>query len=153
MLSFCTSEIDSTPPPTAICMPSCMISLAAVAIAIIPDEHCRSIDIAATVSGSPARSALCRATFEPWLPCCSAAPRLGDRVPGQGLRLGVVERAAIGPADRGAGGGDDDGAAHGLLLGRFAELTRIDVSGPQFPRRRQSRNGSASGALPRRSSF
>jgi len=37
-------------------MPSWMISLAAVAIAIIPDEHCRSIDIAGTLSGRPARS-------------------------------------------------------------------------------------------------
>ena len=30
-------------------------------LAIMPDEHCRSIDIAATVSGSPARIAAWRA--------------------------------------------------------------------------------------------
>ncbi len=39
ILSFCTSEIDSTPPPIVICMPSCMICFAAVAIAIRPEEH------------------------------------------------------------------------------------------------------------------
>ena len=42
-----------------------------------------------------------------------APHRLGDDVAGQGLRLGVVESAAIGLADRGAGGRDDDGFAHG----------------------------------------
>jgi len=61
-------------------MPSCRISLAAVAIAIIPDEHCRSSDIAATVSGSPARIALWRATLEPWPPCCNAAPMMTSSI-------------------------------------------------------------------------
>ena len=36
-----------------------------------------------------------------------------DRVPGQRLTGGVVERAAIGLANRRAGGGDDDGFSHG----------------------------------------
>ncbi|CAM5706071.1 hypothetical protein SVIOM74S_05720 [Streptomyces violarus] len=57
MWSFWTKEIDSTPPPTVTCMPSVTICLAAVAMAIRPDEHCRSIDIPDTVSGSPARRA------------------------------------------------------------------------------------------------
>src|SRR6059058_1450178 len=115
MCSFCTSETDSTPPPTAIVIPSCMISFAAVAIAIMPDEHCRSSDIAATVSGRPARIALWRATLEPWpllqrradndivdlARVDAGAPyRLRDRVTGQRLRLGVVKDAAIGSADR-----------------------------------------------------
>ena len=111
-------------------MPSSMISFAAVAIAIMPDEHCRSSDIAGTLSGSPARSALWRATLKPCAPCCDrraddhvvdlagldagALDRLGDRVPGQRLRHGVVEGAAIGPADRRARGGNDDGVTHGV---------------------------------------
>src|SRR3979409_1457853 len=53
ILSFCTSETDSTPPPIAIVMPSSMISLAAVAIAIIPDDHCRSTHIARPPVGQP----------------------------------------------------------------------------------------------------
>src|SRR5437588_42455 len=43
-----------------------------------------------------------------------APHRLRDGVPGERLRLSVVEGAAIGPADRRAGGGDNDGAAHEL---------------------------------------
>src|SRR5262249_54960883 len=45
-----------------------------------------------------------------------APHRLRDRMAGERLRLGIVEGAAIGPADRRAGGGDDDGAAHEVLL-------------------------------------
>ena len=55
MWSFCTSEIDSRPPPTAMCMPSAMICLAAMAIAIRPEAHCRSTDMPATLVGRPAR--------------------------------------------------------------------------------------------------
>jgi hypothetical protein len=55
--SFCTSEIDSTPPPTVMAMPSAVICLAAVATAIRPDAHWRSTVMPATVVGSPARSA------------------------------------------------------------------------------------------------
>ena len=121
-----------------------MISFAAVAIAIMPDEHCRSSDIAGTLSGSPARSALCRATLKPCAPCWIAAPmitssisagfdagapdRLGDRVAGQRLRLGFVEGAAKRPADRRARGGNDDGVTHGPappdLLGLTAARAR-----------------------------
>ena len=36
----------------------------------------------------------------------------GDRVTGEGRAVVVVEGAAIGLADRGAGGGDDDGFTH-----------------------------------------
>ena len=41
--------------------------------------------------------------------------RVADSVRTQTLCLGVVERAAIGPAYRRAGGGDDDGFTHGWL--------------------------------------
>ena len=39
---------------------------------------------------------------------------------GQDRRFGVVERAAIGLADAGAGGGNDGGFAHGILLRRIS---------------------------------
>src|SRR5215218_1440308 len=66
--------MDSSPPPTTAVMPSCITCLAAVAMAIRPEEHCRSSDMPGTLCGSPARRAHCRAVLEPWLPCCSAAP-------------------------------------------------------------------------------
>ncbi len=44
-----------------------------------------------------------------------APDRLGNGMPGERLRLGVVEGTAIGSADRRAGAGDNDGAAHGVL--------------------------------------
>ena len=43
--------------------------------------------------------------------------RLAHRVTGKHRRLGVVEGAAEGLADRGAGNGDDDGFTHGSILG------------------------------------
>ena len=56
-----TSEIDSTPPPTTMSILSVITCLAAVAIAISPEAHCRSTDIPATLTGSPARSSDVRA--------------------------------------------------------------------------------------------
>ena len=46
-----------------------------------------------------------------------ASPRHGggDHMAAQGLGLGIVESAAIGLADRGTGGGDDDSLTHGLF--------------------------------------
>jgi len=72
--SFCTRLMDSKPPPTTIGMSSSTICFAAVAIAIRPEEHCRSIDMPATLTGRPPASAHCRAVLVPWLPCCIAAP-------------------------------------------------------------------------------
>ena len=57
ILSFWTSETDSSPPPTATLMPSTTISLAAVAIAMSPEAHWRSSDMPATLVGRPARKA------------------------------------------------------------------------------------------------
>ena len=51
--SFCTSEMDSTPPPTVTAMESTRICLAAVATAIRPEEHCRSMVCPGTVTGRP----------------------------------------------------------------------------------------------------
>ena len=55
-------------------MPSTMICLAAVAIAIRPDAHCRSSDMPDTLVGSPARSSAVRAMLSPGAPCWSAQP-------------------------------------------------------------------------------
>ena len=127
--AVCTSEMLSSPPPTAICMSSSMICFAAVAIAIRPDEHCRSTVMPATLSGRPARKRALPRHVEALRALlqrrahhhvvdlgrrdAGALHRLGDDVAAERLRLGVVERAAIGAADRRARGGDDDGAAHG----------------------------------------
>jgi hypothetical protein len=55
-------------------MPSTMICLAAVAIAISPDEHWRSMVCPETVTGNPAASDDRRATFIPAVPAVSTAP-------------------------------------------------------------------------------
>ena len=83
--SFCTSEIDSTPPPIAISMPSTMICLAAIEIAIRPEAHWRSTDMPATLVGSPARNAHCRATLPPVAPCCKAAPMITSSTSAPGM--------------------------------------------------------------------
>ena len=93
ILSFCTSEIDSRPPPTATVMPSTMICLAAVAIAIRPEEHWRSMVMPDTVTGRPARSADWRAMLEPVVPCCRAAAH--DHVVDlAGIDAGALDRLA-----------------------------------------------------------
>ena len=76
MCSFCTREMDSRPPPTTQVIPSSIICLAAVATAIRPEEHWRSIVIPDTDAGRPAAIAATRATFRPWVPCCRAAPMI-----------------------------------------------------------------------------
>ncbi len=58
----------STPPPTVTVMPSVMICLAAMAMAISPEEHLRSTLMPGTLVGKPARNALCRATLLPVAP-------------------------------------------------------------------------------------
>jgi hypothetical protein len=55
-------------------MLSSSICLAAMAIAIMPDEHWRSTDMPATVTGSPAASSDWRAMLRPLEPCCIAQP-------------------------------------------------------------------------------
>src|SRR6516162_393882 len=52
----------------------CASGLMAVAIAMRPEAHCRSIDMPATLVGRPARRAHWRATLPPLEPCWSAAP-------------------------------------------------------------------------------
>ena len=128
MCSFCTRLIDSMPPATATFTPSRITERAATAIACRPEAHCRSIVVPATVTGNPARIAPLRATFITVVPCCMAQPmttsstspgadfrapdRLPDHMPGHCRTFGVVQCAAIGLADRRAGGRHNYGLGH-----------------------------------------
>jgi hypothetical protein len=121
--------MDSTPPPTAICRPSVMISLAAVAIAISPEAHCRSTVMPGTADGqSGAQCGLAggvvaggallhRAAEDDLLDLgaveAGAVDRRGDGVGGELLALGVREGALVGLADGGTGGRDDHCFSHG----------------------------------------
>src|SRR5215467_2101757 len=66
--------MDSTPPATTIGTSSTITLFAAVAMAIIPEEHWRSTLMPAVVTGNPAAMAHWRAMLDPWVPCCKAAP-------------------------------------------------------------------------------
>ena len=70
-----TIEMLSTPPATHTSIRSTITCLAAVAIAISPLAHCRSMLIPATVTGRPARKAAVRPMVA-CTPCCSAAPMM-----------------------------------------------------------------------------
>ena len=88
--SFCTRLIDSTPPATATGTPSTMTRWAAIAIAWRPEEQKRLIVVAAAVTGSPARSAACRAMLWPVAPSGIAQPMIDvlDLAPGRAARAG-----------------------------------------------------------------
>ena len=110
-------------------MPSTTICLAAVAIAMSPEAHWRSIVMPGTVTPMPARNSglpgdvvaagpfLHRTAEDDVLDLLGINPgALDGRTDGMGrqrLRLGVVERASVGLPDGGTGGRDDDCFAHG----------------------------------------
>ena len=64
----------SCPPAMQTPMPSTMICLAAVATAMRPEAHCRSMVWAATLTGSPAAKTALRAMFRPAVPPASTVP-------------------------------------------------------------------------------
>src|SRR5215470_16592237 len=74
--SFCTRLMDSTPPAITMGTSSTIMFFAAVAMAIMPEEHWRSTLIPAVLTGSPAAMAHWRAILDPWVPCCRAAPMM-----------------------------------------------------------------------------
>jgi hypothetical protein len=76
LTSFCTQEIDSSPPATITGTLSTMTRWAAIAIACNPDEQKRLIVTPAVVTGSPARSAAARAMLPPVVPSDSEPPRM-----------------------------------------------------------------------------
>ena len=72
-------------------MPSEMICLAAMLIAIIPDEHCLSIVCPATESGRPASKRHCLAVLKALEPICKAAPiTTSSTSPGSTLALSTA---------------------------------------------------------------
>ncbi|CAK0592128.1 Uncharacterised protein [Burkholderia pseudomallei] len=73
-ISFCTHEIDSTPPATNTSPSPAITRCAASAIVCNPDEQKRLTVIPGTPTGSPARSAICRAMFAPVAPSGFAQP-------------------------------------------------------------------------------
>ena len=64
----------SWPPATTTSMPSTMICLAAVAMAMRPEAHWRSMVWPGTVTGKPAARAALRAKFMPAVPLLSTVP-------------------------------------------------------------------------------
>ncbi|MNE35622.1 hypothetical protein D3C80_1293940 [compost metagenome] len=68
-------EMLSTPPATTMGIWSVMICLAAVAMAIRPDAHCRSIVMPATLTGKPAARDAVR-PIVCWTPCGRAEPMM-----------------------------------------------------------------------------
>src|SRR5712692_9473682 len=74
LASFCTQEMDSTPPATKISPSPAMIRCAAMAIVCSPDEQKRFTVAPATVTGQPARSAIWRAMLPPVAPSGVAQP-------------------------------------------------------------------------------
>ena len=63
-----TIEIESWPPAATTSIWSTITCLAAVAMAIRPDAHWRSMVCAATLTGQPARSATWRPILPAWTP-------------------------------------------------------------------------------------
>ena len=129
---ICTRLMDSSPPATATGTPSCVMLRAASAIACRPEEQKRLTVWPAAVTGRPARMAHWRAMLPPVAPSGLAQPMrhvldvagidagaldgVGDDVAAHVGAMREVEDAAHGPADRRAGGGDDDGVDHGAVL-------------------------------------
>src|SRR3989304_4178505 len=115
---------------------------AAMAMACRPEEQKRLTVAPDVVTGSPPRRAAWRAMFCPVAPSGSVQPRSTSspspgsspaRVPAQRRAVGVVERATIGPADRGPRSRDDDGVRHDGSPCVYRPLTGASawVSGPQ----------------------
>jgi len=72
--SFCTHEIDSTPPATKMSPSPAITRCAAIAIVCSPEEQKRLTVAPGTVTGQPARSAICRAMLAPVAPSGYAQP-------------------------------------------------------------------------------
>src|SRR5712664_760436 len=72
--SFCTHEIDSTPPATKISASPAITRCAAIAMVCSPEEQKRLTVTPQTVTGMPARIAIWRAMLEPVAPSGVAQP-------------------------------------------------------------------------------
>src|SRR5882762_6227935 len=135
MCSFCTRLIDSSPPATTIGTRSTITRCAASAMACMPEEQKRltvmpAIALAAQRVIVDRRALRQRAAHDDVLDLAGLEARaldgVRDDVAADGGAVRVVEGSAIRPADRRAGGGDDDGVCHGPLLvrvGRWRHYT------------------------------
>ena len=74
LASFCTQEIDSTPPATKMSASPAITRCAAIAIVCRPDEQKRLTVTPDMVTGQPAISAIWRAMFWPVAPSGVAQP-------------------------------------------------------------------------------
>jgi hypothetical protein len=75
-ISFCTHEIDSTPPATNTSPSPAITRCAASAIVCNPDEQKRFTVMPGTLTGKPARNAICRAMLPPVAPSGFAQPMI-----------------------------------------------------------------------------
>ena len=76
LASFCTHEIDSTPPATTMSFSPAMTRCAAIAIVCRPLEQKRLTVMPLVVIGRPARSAIWRAMLLPVAPSGVAQPMM-----------------------------------------------------------------------------
>jgi hypothetical protein len=82
-ISFCTHEIDSTPPATNASASPAMMRCAASAIVCSPDEQKRLTVAPGTLTGQPPRIAIWRAMLYPVAPSGNAHPiRTSSTSPG-----------------------------------------------------------------------
>ena len=135
-ISFCTHEIDSTPPAAKMSPSPVITRCAAMAIVCRPDEQKRLTVIPDVVTGQPARmrdlprdvaagrAFRVGAAHDDVLDLARIEPRALDRVPQRVAAhrgaVGDVERALPALAERRARGGDDDGIRHPVTLTAFA---------------------------------
>src|SRR5216683_2969262 len=97
--SFCTHEIDSTPPATITGTRSTMTRCAAMAMVCNPDEQKRFTVVPAVVTGSPARRAIWRAMLPPVVPSGSAQPMMTSSTsPGSIFARSTAARTAWPPS-------------------------------------------------------
>ena len=133
LASFCTHEIDSTPPATTMSFSPATMRCAAMAIVCRPLEQNRFTVMPLVVIGRPARKAIWRAMLLPVAPSGVAQPMITSST-SSGVDAGALDRGLHGVAaergavrhvegalpalgERRAGGRDDDGLGHGRLLG------------------------------------
>src|SRR5882672_2555990 len=79
-ISFCTHEMDSTPPAANTSPSPLSTRCAAIAIVCRPDEQKRLIVMPDVVTGQPARSAICRAMLRPVAPSGFAQPMMTSSI-------------------------------------------------------------------------
>ena len=98
LVSFCTQEIDSSPPATITGTRSTITRCAAMAMACRPEEQKRLTVVPAVVTGNPARRAICRATFPPVVPSGRAQPMITSSTsPGSTPARSTAARTACAP--------------------------------------------------------